>query len=213
MQQDNIVNKIYSISLIPLTVNETSALWQTILQCIQSGNNYINVNFYLNSEREPVAVEPSQPNISESPESPDPTSDQNSAELIYIPISPPSPIPFSDDYVNFLKYLNLYSINNISFLIRQPQLLPQLTNQKTQFLTSLQFQPNFHFMLTFSLILISNSQSFVNNSYSPAKLYTSGLISWIIFKEKNQSGTRSSKFSYLFEFLTKHQRRIFRRRI
>ena len=73
MQQDNIVNNIYSISVIPLTVNETSAVWQTILQCIQSGNNYINVNFYLNSEGEPVAVEPSQPTISESPDSPDPT--------------------------------------------------------------------------------------------------------------------------------------------
>ena len=97
MQQDNIVNNIYSISFIPLTVNETSAVWQTILQCIQSGNNYINVNFYLNSEGEPVAVEPSQPTISESPDSPDPTSDHNSTELNYIPISPPSPIPFSDD--------------------------------------------------------------------------------------------------------------------
>ena len=39
MQQDNIVNNIYSISFIPLTVNETSAVWQTILKCIQSGNN------------------------------------------------------------------------------------------------------------------------------------------------------------------------------
>ena len=97
MQQDNIVNNIYSISFIPLTVNVTSAVWQTILQCIQSGNNYINMNFYLNSEGEPVAVEPTQPTISESPESPDPTSDHNSTELNYIPISPPSPIPFSDD--------------------------------------------------------------------------------------------------------------------
>ena len=96
MQQDNIINKIYSISFIPLTVNETSAVWQTILQCIQSGNNYFNVNFYLNSG-EPVAVEPSQPTISESPESPDPTSDHNSNELNYTPISPPSPIRFSDD--------------------------------------------------------------------------------------------------------------------
>ena len=98
MQQDNIVTNIYSISFIPLTVNETSAVWQTILQCIQSGNNYINVEvIYLNSEGEPVAVEPSQPTISGSPESPDPTSDHNSTELNYIPISPPSPIPFSDD--------------------------------------------------------------------------------------------------------------------
>ena len=94
MQQDNIVNNIYSFSFIPLTVNETSAVWQTILQCIQSGNNYISVNF---SEGEPVAVEPSQPTISESPESPDPTADHNSTELNFIPISPPSPIPFSDD--------------------------------------------------------------------------------------------------------------------
>ena len=97
MQQDNIANNIYSISFIPLTVNETSAVWQTILQCIQSGNIYINVNFHLNSEGEPVAVEPSEPTISESPESPDPTSDHNSTELNYIPISPPSTIPFSDD--------------------------------------------------------------------------------------------------------------------
>ena len=97
MLQDNIVNNIYSISFIPLTVNETSAVWQTILQCKQSRNNYIDVNFYLNSEGEPVAVEPSLPTISESPESPDPTSVHNSTELNYIPISPPSPIPFSDD--------------------------------------------------------------------------------------------------------------------
>ena len=97
MQQDNIINNIYSVSFIPLIVNETSAVWQTILQCIQSGNNYINVDFYLNSEGEPVAVEPSQPTISESPESPDPKSDHNSTELNYIQISPPSPIPFPDD--------------------------------------------------------------------------------------------------------------------
>ena len=89
IQQYNIVNKIYSISFIPLTVKETSAVWQTILQSIQSGNNYINVNFYLNSEGEPVAVEPSQPTISESPESPDPTSD----------LHPESPDPTSD-YIN-----------------------------------------------------------------------------------------------------------------
>ena len=97
MQQDNIISNIYSISFIPLTVNDTSAVWQTFLECIQSTNNYSNVNFYLNSEGEPVAIEPSQPTISEGPESPDPTSDHNSAELNYIPISPTSPIPFSDD--------------------------------------------------------------------------------------------------------------------
>ena len=45
------------------------------------GNNYSNINFYLNSEGEPVAVEPSQQTVSVSPESPDPTSDHNSPEL------------------------------------------------------------------------------------------------------------------------------------
>ena len=81
MQQDEIVNSIYSISFIPLTVIEKSAVWQQIIQCIQSGKSYINVKFYLNSEGEPVAVEPSQMAFPESPKSPDPLSDHDSAEL------------------------------------------------------------------------------------------------------------------------------------
>ena len=44
------------------------------------------------------------------------------------------------------------------------------------------------------------------------------LCFWINFLDNNQDkknhfGTRSSKFSYLFDFLTEHRRRIFRRRI
>ena len=65
----------------------------TNLISIQSGNNYINVNLYLNSG-EPVAVEPSQPTTSEGPESPDHTSYHDSAELNFILITTPSQVPF-----------------------------------------------------------------------------------------------------------------------
>ena len=99
MQKDNIVNNTYSISFIPLTVNETSAVWQKIMQCIQSGNDYIKVNFHLNSGGEPVAEEPSQPNISENTESPDPISHHDSVDLNYIQVSPPPQIPFFNDFL------------------------------------------------------------------------------------------------------------------
>ena len=38
MQQDKIVNNTYSISFITPTNNATTAVWQQILQGIQSGN-------------------------------------------------------------------------------------------------------------------------------------------------------------------------------
>ena len=184
MQQDNIVNNVYSISFSPLTVSETSVVWQTVLKCIQLGNNYINLNFYFNSGGEPVAVEPSQPNILESPDSPDTTSDHNSAELNYFKISPPSPIPIPDDSMKNSLNICIYFLLKISCLIQQTQLSPQLTNQKTPFLTFLQFQHNFHFMLAFILNLISNLRSFVNTSFSLAIPYASGFNSWILIKKK-----------------------------
>ena len=60
-------------------------------------HNDVKVNFYLNSEGEPFAVESSQLTVSGSPKSPDPISDRDFVELNYVSIYPPSPIPFSDN--------------------------------------------------------------------------------------------------------------------
>ena len=53
MQQDNIVNNIYSISFPPYIE------WENSCMAIKSKiHENVNVNFHLNSEGEPVAVEP-----------------------------------------------------------------------------------------------------------------------------------------------------------
>ena len=79
--------------------------YEAIISINMQQDNIVNIFIQFHSllqfqselSEEPVAVEPSQPTISESSKRPDPTPSHGSAELNYIPIRPPSPIPFSDD--------------------------------------------------------------------------------------------------------------------